>query len=336
MNKIKSLLHCVEFCSTMWMDLFRYCPLELRHFRLVWAVAEKSNLTGAARQLNLTTSALSHQLRQLENIAGTPAFYRDGKFMRLTRAGEMLRDAAERILEIVHETDERLSGNAVAPEDVIRLCAQCYTGYHWLPAVVRAFEKSHHCVGVRIVPEATRQPFAALRERRLDLVISFDPPAERSFATEFLFRDELLLIVNRNHRLARRSYVVLRELAEEHLIMYADSIRDSHFVQRHLAPANIRPKRFTSVALTEGILEMVRAGLGVTVLARWAAESAVGKDLVAKRLTRRGLKRNWYAVTQRKPARKSALATLIGTVRSNMNGRIKPAIYPRRFAARAT
>jgi LysR family transcriptional regulator for metE and metH len=298
-------------------DLARYSVLDLRHLRLVWTVAESRSLTRAALRLRLTTSALSHQLRQLEDLVGTAVFDREQKQMRPTPAGEMLLGTAERVLEILQDTERQLESNGSAREEVIRLCTHCYTGYRWLPGVVRRFQRTHPNADVRIVPEATREPVTALRERRLDLVISFDPPRDPFLTTQTLFSDELLLIVSRNHRLARRKFFQLRELANEHLIMHADDIRDSHFVQRYLSPANIRPKRFTGVTLTEGILEMVRAGLGVTVLPRWATGGAITNGLIARKLTKRGLKRTWYAVTHERVVKGTALQALIASLRNS-------------------
>jgi LysR family transcriptional regulator for metE and metH len=301
-------------------DLIRYSNLDLRHFRLVLAVAEARNLTAAARRLRLTTSALSHQLRQLEDIANTPVFFRDGRSMRPTRAGEMLTQTAERVLENVYEAEEQLRSDGVLHAEVVRLCSHCYTGYHWLPAVLDAFRQTHPEVDVRIVPDETRRAFAALRENRVDLVLSFAPPTERELAIQSLFRDDLLLLVSKKHRLAGRRFVPLRELKEEHLILYTQNINESTLVQQYLVPANIRPKRFTGIALTEGILEMVRANLGVTILARWAVQRVGGRaGVLAKKLTKTGLKRDWYAVTRERPAKASALAALIERLRDHMH-----------------
>ena len=301
-------------------DLTRYSALDLRHLRLMLAVAETKNLTSAAHRLRLTTSALSHQLRHLENVANARIFFRDGRSMRPTRAGEMLIQTAERVLEIVQDAEEQLRSDRRLHAEVIRLCAHCYTGYHWVPTVLRAFQKTHGGVDVRIAPEETPHPFAALREKRLDLVLSFDPPADGRLATELLFRDELVLLVSKKHRLAKQRFVNLAELKEEHLILYAQNINDAWFARQHLVPANIRPKRYTGIAVTEGILEMVRENLGVTVLARWAAERARRQDLVGISLTNRGLRRSWYAVTRERPVKGSALAALIDRLREDMRG----------------
>lgn len=302
----------------MAKDIIRYSALDLRHLRLMLAVAEAKNLTAAARRLRLTTSALSHQLRHLETVADAQIFSREGKSMRPTRAGQMLIQTAERVLEIVHEAEEQLRSDDGLRAEVIRLCAHCYTGYQWLPSVLSAFKQTHAKVDVTIVPEETPHPFTALREKRLDLVLSFDPPVDARLATQELFRDELVLLVNQKHRLARKRFINLAELKEEHLVLYPQNMHDAYFARQHLFPANIRPKRFTGISVTEGILEMVRANLGVTVLARWAAQRSKLTGIVAKRITARGLQRSWYAVTRERPAKGSALGALIDRLRDDM------------------
>jgi LysR family transcriptional regulator for metE and metH len=118
--------------------------------------------------------------------------------------------------------------------------------------------------------------------------------------------------------LAREEFVALRELAEEHLMLYSETLEDSHLAINYLFPANIRPKRFTSLTLTEAILEMVKANLGVTAMARWATSAALEQgSIVPKRLTARGLTRTWSAVTRERPAAESALAALIDRIKAH-------------------
>ena len=298
-------------------DLLRYSSLDLRHLRLVSAVAEARGLTNAAKRLRLTTSALSHQLRQLEALAGAPVFTREGRTMRPTPAGEMLLEAAGRALEVVHEAEERLRGGAPHAE-TIRLCAHCGTGYYWLPPVVRAFQRTHEHVDLRIVPELSPRPFDALSAHDLDLVLSFDPPASGNLFAQPIFQDEIVLLVSKEHPLAREKFVALPELAEEHLIAYSQTLEDSYLAANHLLPGNIRPRRFTSLSLTEAILEMVKANLGVAATARWATSAALEHgSIVPKRLTAGGITRIWFAITRERPGTKSALAALIDQIKAH-------------------
>lgn len=295
-------------------DLLRYTSVEFRHLRLVLAVAEERSLTRAAARLRLTTSALSHQLRQLEEVAGSRMFHRDGRIMRPTPSGEVLADAARNALSVVHNAEERLRDGA-APQ-IIRLCTQCYTGYSWLPSIISAFtERSGGRVDVRISAEATRRPFRALQDRKLDLALTLERPTDPEFTARFLFEDELLLLVPPDHRLAAQSWVSPAELQHEHLILHHEAIEDSSFFRQHLLPAGLRPKRFTGIMLTEAIVEMVKAGLGVTVLPGWTASKFLDDgSLVARRLTRTGLFRNWYAVTRKRPDNPELLTDLIAQV----------------------
>ena len=303
----------------MARDLLRYTSLEMRHLRLVLAVAEERSLTRAAARLRLTTSALSHQLRQLEALTGKSMFHRDGRSMRATPAGETVVDAARNALAVVQNAEEHLRrGAAVAPE-VIRLCTQCYTGYSWLPAIISSFmERSRGLVDVRVSVESTRQPFAALHDRKLDLALTLERPTDPEFAVHSLFENELLLLVAAGHRLAKQSWVNLSELQHEHLILHQATIEESSFFRHHLLPAGIRPKRYTGIMLTEAIIEMVKAGLGTTVLPRWTATNYLDDNLIARRMTPRGLFRHWYAVTRKRPDNPKVVADLIALVAKQM------------------
>src|SRR5437764_11020439 len=211
-------------------DLLRYTSFEMRHLRLVLAVAEECTLTRAASRLRLTTSALSHQLRQLEELACALMFHRDGHSMRTSAAGETLVEAARQTLTVVQEAEERLHSGDLPELEIVRLCTHCFTGYSWLPAIISSFvEQSQGRIDVRISVEATRRPFEALRERTLDLALTLQRPPDSDFAAQVLFEDEVLLLIPPSHRLAKRSWVELSELQHEHLIMHPDKIEETQF-----------------------------------------------------------------------------------------------------------
>ena len=119
----------------------------------------------------MTQSAVSHQLRDIEARLGTPLFLRVGKRMIPTAAGERVLRSAKPVVEGVEqiETDvRRLAGQG---SDVLRLCAECHTGYHWLPPLLQVFERRHPRVEVRIAVECTPRPIESLLEGSLDLAL---------------------------------------------------------------------------------------------------------------------------------------------------------------------
>ena len=153
--------------------------LETRHLKLVAAIAAEGSVTRAAQRLHLTQSALSHQLRDLEEHLGTPVFERLSKKMVLTPAGERLLRAAEQVLEELARTETEIQRAKSGAYETLRISTHCYTCYHWLPSRRALFERKFPNVEVRIVVEATPNPFEALLQGKLDLAIVHSPVQHR-------------------------------------------------------------------------------------------------------------------------------------------------------------
>jgi len=110
----------------------------------------------------------------------------------------------------------------------------------------------------------------------------------------------MLAVVAPGHPLAARERIEPADLAAEHLIVYKTERRDSYVFTRILDPAEVEPVRVSKVPLTEAILEMVKAGMGVAVMARWVIAPALDSGAVrALRITRRGIIRRRSAATLR-------------------------------------
>jgi len=297
-------------------DPLRPIALELRHLRLVLAIEEEGGVTRAGERLHLTQSALSHQLREIEVRLGLPLFLRVRKRLVLTDAGRRVLEIARQVLPEVVGLEDELRDHAGGRRGVLRLTTECYTCYDWLPPLLARFAKRYPDVEVRIAVDATRRPLAALAEGDVDLAVVTTPVADRRFETRPLFDDELLLVVPARHRLAKRRFVRPADLAAERLLLYSEP-RDSHFYQQFLARAGVAPREVIGVQLTEAMLSMVRAGLGVGPLARWAVERELRRgELAGVRVGPRGLARTWVAATRRarrSPAYLAEFAALIAS-----------------------
>jgi len=286
--------------------------LELRHLKLVAAIAEEGSVTRAANRLHLTQSALSHQLRAAEEHLGAALFDRRSRKMILTAAGQRLLDSARHVLGEIESAEKEIRDTTRQPRAVLRLSTQCYTVYHWLPPCLKIFQEKYPGVDVQLVVEATPHPFAALLDEKLDLAIAWDPVRHRKILYTPLFRDEMAVIVRPGHPWAAKPYVEPEAFRDEDLIIYPPK-EESCVVQTFLAPAGVAPRRIRAVMLTEAMIELVKAGLGVAVLSRWAvAPQLASGELRAVRLTRNGFYREWSAARLRS---KSAPAYLEDFIR---------------------
>jgi LysR family transcriptional regulator for metE and metH len=277
--------------------------LESQHLRLIAQVARTESVTRAADLLNVTQSAVSHQLRELEDKLGTPLFVRSGRRMLLTPAGRLIVEAADDVLQTLARVESQIEQIARHAAGELRVCTHCYTGYSWLPAIVAGLRRRYPAFGLQIVPEYTLDPITALLDAKLDLALMNDESDDRRLLYRELFDDEHVAVVPTSHRWAARPFVTPEEVAAEPLYLFSRSIENSFVVRHILRPAGLEPAHVTYLQLPEGIIEMVRAGMGATVLPRWS----IGNDLASRgiraiRITRDGVFRKWYAVTLRDAA----------------------------------
>ena len=291
--------------------------VEMRHLRLVATIAEHGSMTAAAKVLNLTQPALSHQLRELETRLRAPLFVRTARRMVPTQAGTQLAELARGVLSQV-ETFERQAreGDFVTARGTVRIATQCYTAYHWLPAVLREFRQRWPNIDLRVAAEHTTAPVAALRDGLLDLAIVYTPSNDRRIELRPLFDDQLVLVLPPGHRLADRGSVAPGALRGEHVFVYTTSDRENSVVRDILDPAGIPSSQVTHIQLTEAIIELVAAGLGVAVLAEWAVAPAVRSGAVrTARIGKQGFNRTWYAAVRSAdvtPAYRFDLIELLG------------------------
>src|SRR5258708_29525578 len=219
--------------------------------------------------------------------------------MTLTAAGERLLKSARTVLEELQQVEKDIHdgaacGNGV-DRGVIRLSTECYTVYHWLPPRLRLFQRKFPAVDFELVVEATDHPFEALLNGKLDLAIVCDPVRNRKIRYTPLFEDELVAIVSPEHRMAGKIFADAQDFAEETVFLFPPRT-DSTLLNQILAPAGVSPRRIQEVMLTEAIIEMVRGGLGVSAVARWAvAPQLESGAVVGPALTAAGFPRPWSA-----------------------------------------
>lgn len=270
--------------------------MEIRHLQMIKEVASCGNLTKAADRLFLTQSALSHQLKELESYFNTQLFIRDKKQMLLTQAGEVVVQAAEKILQEVAETRAKVRCLTDKEAGEVRLCTQCYTSYHWLAGFLREFQAVYPKVDIKVELEAaTQDADHHLLANKIDVAIT-EGDENPKFAYTPLFQDEFVAIVAPDHAWAGRSWVEIEEFADQNYIMY--NIPDEESSNFMMLFKHRRPLKVYKITLTEAILEMVKAGLGVAVLPNWVVRPYLESgQLRAVRITEERVLRTWYAAT---------------------------------------
>ncbi len=273
--------------------------LDLRHLRMIVAIAETGGVGQAVKLLGVTPSALTHRIREAERRLGLALYARVKGRLRPTPAGEVLRNAAERLLTDLDRAETDAYALAGGVEHVVRLGIGFYTAYHWLPGFLGRLATTAPEIEIEVVAGAARQPFDMLRDGGIDLAIVAGDPAGPGLAAFRLFDDELVAIMAPGHPLAARPHIVADDFTEEVYLTYSYSTIPGHEHDRLFHPAGVHPRRYVNVELPEAIVELVAAGFGVSILARWAVAPHIRWGSIAHaRVTEGGLDIVWFAAVR--------------------------------------
>ncbi|GHG15147.1 LysR family transcriptional regulator [Paracoccus aerius] len=273
--------------------------LELRHLRTVRAIHEQGGLARAAEVLNITQSALSHQVKALEEQAGVDLFVRRAKPMRLSPAGMRLLRLAEQVLPLVAATEAEFKGVEAGRIGRLHIAMECHACFDWLLPVLDIFRRTWPEVDLDIRQRLAFGALPALARQEVDLVISSDPEEMAGIAYQPLFDYSPTLVVPAEHPLVAKGYADPADLAGETLITYPmDRARLDVFSQ-FLTPAGIEPAQQRTVELTAVSLMLVASGRGVAVMPDWVLRrESANAEIAMLPLTRTGIIRRLYAAVR--------------------------------------
>lgn len=286
--------------------------LELRDLRLLRAIADSGSLTAACAQLFITQSTGSYRVAELQRRVRAPLIIRRGRRAELTATATALLTAGRGLLREAETLEHWLAERTDEVRRTIRVAAECYTTYPWLPAAARRLRTQFPEHLVVPTPEWTSEPLEGLRADALDVAIVTSTADTRALAVHPLWRDEMVAVMAVDHRLAQRPYVRPQDLQTEHLVLYDDDPATSWVLSGLLARVGVRPASTTAIPLTEGILALCEATDAVTVLAPWAAARATQSGaLTSVRLRSRFAIRQWHAVHRPVDDRRSPITALV-------------------------
>ncbi len=271
--------------------------LEIRHLAVLQALARWQSATAAADHLGITPSAISHRLREAERRLGIHLTQRIGSGLRLTEAGERIGQSATRILDELarSEIDAERIGRGIG--SVVRIGIGTYSFYNWLPPFMRYFESIYPETKLEVLGEATHQPLSHLRDESVDVLLIPGPVNERGVVALPCHTDELVCVMAPSHHLAGRAFVEAIDLIQEIHVTYSSEILPGFEYDSFFRPGGHYPSRLMNIALPEAVMELVSAGLGISILSQWVVQPRLQrKELVAAKLTQDGLPLQWNVV----------------------------------------
>ena len=264
--------------------------IEFRHMRTLVALRETGSLVEAADRLSLTQSALSHQLKDLEDKLGCDLYVRKSKPPTFTSAGRLLLRLADDVLPLVTGAERDITRLAGGETGRLHICIECHSCFQWLLPAIDKYRGDWPDVELDLTGGFSFEPIPALSRGDLDLVITSDPLDLPGLKYIPLFKYESMLAIPVNHIFRSQPHVLPSDLTNQVLITYPVDRNRLDIFTRFLDLDDIEPERVRTAELTPMMVQLVANGRGVAALPNWAlTEYLERKTIDARPLGDRGL-----------------------------------------------
>jgi len=282
------------------------------------ALRSAGSLVRAAQLLNLTQSALSHQIKLLEDLYGVPLFERKSMPISFTATGTRLLELADKVLPHIEQAERDITRLSQGVAGQLRIAVECHTCFDWLMPAMDLFRTRWPEVELDIVSGFHPDPIALIHQNRADLAIVSEHELEEGVDVHPLFEYDIVALMSNTHSLNEKTFLQAQDFADQTLITYPvpDDMLD--LVRQVLAPAGIQPAARRTTELTVAILQLVASGRGIAALPLWAVQNYLDRHYVnSKAVGECGLKGKLYAACSNSTTQKPYLADFISGTRES-------------------
>lgn len=250
--------------------------MELSQLRTFREVAEALSFTRAAQKLNMTQSAVSHQIKALERELGEPLFIRAKAGVRLTDSGQLALSYAERILEEADALRERIRGDEHEPRGRVRAAAATQAFVHLFARLFESFMRDHERIELSFrTTVSTEQTVADILNGASDVGFASLPVYSPALQVTELFEDELGVVASARHKFAAARETSVVEMRRERFILFEQGASIRRATDAFFKRVDLNPDLALESNDTYFIKLMVEHGLGVSVMPSWAVREEV-------------------------------------------------------------
>ncbi len=268
--------------------------LDSRQLLAFQTLARTGSFTLAAKQLNLTQSAISHSIKALEKDLDCSLISRLGRKIHLTQAGETLLATVDRMIRQMQNVRNEIDLLSKWGSGRLRIGAGSTACRYILPTVIREFRQSFPNCQLSIVPDDSKELIDLLRANEVDIAFTLIPPGLDDVHYQTVFSDSLQFVVSPMHPWAKRKIAPLNEIEDQPYVVYSKKSYTFDLVRKHFRREGHDLSNVIELGSMEAIKELVKIGLGVGVLAPWIVQKEVDEgSLFLLGLGRKKLKRDW-------------------------------------------
>lgn len=257
--------------------------MDLMQLEMFVATAELRSVQRAAERVFRTQPAVSMAIRKLEDELGSPLFDRSSRGnYQLTASGEVLFSHAKRLLALRDEAMTHVKELQSLEDGRVRIGANESAGNYLLPRLIQLFRRKYPKVRVDVTRQNSRQLLHDIRDNMVDLALISFAPEEKDIEVTAVMKDELVLISNPDHPIAKRTGVHIRDLGNEPFIAHTVTSQSRQKVVEAFRSTDTPLRIVMEVAMIETIKKLVVMKLGLA----FVPEMSVQDEIQRGELTR--------------------------------------------------
>lgn len=269
--------------------------LEIRHLHLLSALRATGSLAGAADELHVTASAVSHQLKEIESYYGVSLVNRRTRPLSFTPAGLEVLALADTILPQVARTITNIKRLANGQAGQLRLASECHSCFDWLMPILNRYRREWSDVELDFATGFEPEPHQMLLDNEIDVLITASPLPIDGIEYLPLFKYESRLVLSPTHPLAKQDKITPQDLQSQTLITYPVEQKRLDVMAHFLLPSGIAPANVRTTELTAMLIQLVASERGVASLPDWVVADYEKKGWVVSRSLGDGVYCQLYA-----------------------------------------
>jgi LysR family transcriptional regulator, low CO2-responsive transcriptional regulator len=297
--------------------------MELQQLRVFQAAVKHGGFTRAGAALHLSQSTVSQHISQLEHELGCSLFLRVGKRVVVSDAGKVLLQYTEKIFRDLKNAEMAVRELSALKRGTVRLGVGPTTLTYRLPQVLADYKRRFPEIELIVLAGNTEYLLGAMQSENLDLaVVMQSAPAPKGLIITPLGSEELVVVLNQDHPLARKTALEPSDLAQLRFILYEKNTAMQMLIDRYFELLNITPRITMEVENNEAIKSLVRAGLGASILPLCAVANRVSSaQLRVLRVSGVPLLRNLALVSVDAHILPNAIRELASAIVKTLGGR---------------
>lgn len=255
--------------------------MQIQSFKVFSNLAETASFSRAAEMNEITQSAVSQQVRALEQRFDVKLIERGRKNFSLTPEGRAFLEASRDILEALENLEGRIHNlqNVIAGE--LRIATIFSIGLHELPPYLNAYRNLHKQVDVRVEYRRSSEVYTSVLDGRADLGLVAYPAVRRGLKVVTFWRDRLVMICSPKHPLAARSRIDFADLQDEKFIAFEPDLPTRREIDRKLRAASVRVKMAFEFDNIETVKRAVEVENGVSIVPETSIRHEVASGVLS-------------------------------------------------------